>query len=476
MANILPNIKHVVVVMLENRSFDTILGWLYPDGTAPGVMLPAGSSPHFDGVHADMSNPSKSGERIHVTREVSSFTMPSPAPQDRFANVNVQLGLTDGGSAPSMQGFVLNYQAVSDADPSQVMQCHSPAQLPVLSTLARAYAVCDAWFSSVPTDTLPNRAFALAGTSNARVNDGMFDPFQWTMPTIFNVLSSIDASWNVYIDSQRLPSVTRTTLPRLWDPLLSHHFKRLPEFSADCANGTLPQYSFIEPNFFSGATDQHPPHDMRAGEKLLYDVWTAVSTSPAWNETLMIVLYDEHGGCFDHVPPPSGALAPDARSAQGDPDTGFTFDRFGIRVPAVVISPYIAAGTVFRSPTDTPYDHTSILSTLRDWLDIPAHKMLPSARIAQAPTLEHVLTLKTPRDDLPQIAAPATNFAPPPPDHPLHDLQKLFVSALEHRFGLNRAAAAPAPSSPDAASASPPMTTLQHALDFFTKHLPHLEP
>lgn len=464
MANILPNVKHIVVVMFENRSFDTMLGWLYPDGDRPNVVLPAGSSPRFDGVRTNMSNPSKSGKPVYVTTEVTSFSLPSPAPHDRFANVKEQVSAapswTDETVGP-MQGFVVNYQSTSSTDERQVMQCHSPAQLPVLSTLARSYAVCDAWFSSVPSDTLPNRAFMLSGTSNGHVDGGGFNPLRWSMPTIFNVLTSMHANWTLYADAHWTPSITRTTFPKLWDPLLSPHFKRFPEFAADCANGTLPQYSFIEPNFFNEPTDQHPPHDVRAGEKLLYDIWTAVSTSPAWHETLLVVLYDEHGGCFDHVLPPDNAVTPDATSAPGD--DGFGFDRFGVRVPAVVVSPYIAPATVFRSPTSTPYDHTSILATLRDWLDIPPDKMLTSARIAQAPTLEHVLTLKTPRTDLPRIDAPATDFTHLPLTHPLHDLQKTFMAAVGNRFGL-------------ASSASvAPMSTLQHAFDFFKQHAPHIE-
>jgi phospholipase C len=163
-------------------------------------------------------------------------------------------------------------------------------------------------------------------------------------------------------------------------------------------------------------TNYHPPHDVTAGEHFLLRIWNAVSQSPNWNETLLIITFDEHGGTYDHVLPPTGAVPPDPKSDPGQ--NGFRFDRFGVRVPAVLVSPWIEPGTVFRSNTDTPLDHTSILATLRDWLQIPAEKMLPSQRIAHSPTLEYVLTRTTPRPHNPTIgtlAAPASTSLTLPP-------------------------------------------------------------
>ncbi|RFU49205.1 alkaline phosphatase family protein [Paraburkholderia sp. DHOC27] len=460
MPNILENVEHVVVVMFENRSLDTMLGWLYPAGSTPSTVLPAGSSAQFDGVQASMSNPSKTGAAVPVTTAAASSTVPNPDPQETFDNVTQQIlgpASAIGGSPPTpMQGFVINYQTTTATDATQVMQCHSTAQLPVLTTLARSYAVSDAWFASVPSQTWPNRAFVHTGTSNGHVNNGNPpDPLKWDMPTIFNVLVSIGASWSVYSDTILTPSLTRTMLPKLWDVTLSSHFKGFPAFVDACANDALPQYSFIEPSFLVDPTDQHPPHDVLAGDAFLHAIWTAVSTSPGWKETLLIITFDEHGGCFDHVLPPAGAIPPDDASTPGD--EAFGFDRFGVRVPMVVVSPYIAPGTVFRSPTAVPYDHTSILATLRDWLDIPASKMLPSKRIAAAPTLEQVLTLSAAREDIPGIESPLANFVQPAPSEPLNDLQKSLVSGTARRFGL------------DPAATVAPMTTRQHAVDFFKR-------
>ncbi|PLZ04060.1 phosphoesterase [Burkholderia sp. WAC0059] len=467
MPKILQNVRHIVVVMFENRSLDTMLGLLYPDGALPERVLPAGSPPAFDGIRPGMWNPSGSGQPVPVSFPATGPTVPNPDPQETFDNVTAQIfgpaANAPDAPWPPMSGFVVNYETTSTKDASQIMQIHTPAQLPVLSTLARAYAVSDAWFASVPSQTWPNRSFAHAGTSNGHVNNGdVPDPLVWNVPTIFNVLGAIGTSWAVYSDSLVGPSLTRTMFPTLWDERFSANFQRFDAFVDACATGRLPRYSFLEPRFLIDPSDQHPPHDVRAGERFLHDIWTAVSQSPAWPDTLLLITYDEHGGCFDHVRPPDRAKAPDKASAPGD--EGFGFDRFGVRVPFVAVSPYIAPGTVFRSPTDTPYDHASLLATLRDWLDIPAADMLPSARVAAAPTFEQILTLAAPRGDLPAIAKPANpllaDLLADALSQPLNDLQKSLVAGAARRYGLDPRATLDA------------LPTRRHAADFFTRENP----
>jgi phospholipase C len=469
MPEILAGIEHVVVAMLENRSLDNMLGTLYADGTRPNAVLPAASAPQFDGLRPDLANPANAGyfngappQWVAAVGAVQSSTVPDPDPEETFTNVSFQLF---GPETPSpsarwpMQGFIVNYAQTGASHAAQIMQCHSPQQVPVLAQLARNYAVSDAWFASVPTQTWPNRAFLHAGTSNGHVDNGNPpDPLVWDMPTIFNVLGGMGASWAVYRGNALLPSLTRTMFPKLWSPLLDEHFRVFGDFVSDCAGDRLPQYAFVEPSFLIDPNDDHPPHDVNAGEAFLHALWTALSTSPAFAKTLLVITYDEHGGCYDHVLPPFDATPPDPGSAPGD--QGFGFDRFGVRVPTVVVSPRIAPGTVFRSDTVAPYDHTSVLATLRDWLGIPS-SMLPSRRIAAAPTLGQLLTLPTPRSDVPQLPPPPPSTAAMPATAAPNDLQRSLVSGTARRYGL------------DPAQELAQVHTRQHAVQFFKRTRAH---
>lgn len=469
MRTILPQVKNVVVVMFENRSFDNICGWLYADAAQqPSLYLPSGSPQRFDGLDPALWNPSNASYfnghppiKVPVAQGCTDYTIPNPDPEETFDNVAYQLYGPEGPNpAPKwpMQGFVVNYENATSSTADQIMESYHPSQVPVISALAQNYAVSDAWFCSVPSQTLPNRSFVHAGTSNGNVNNGdPADPFEWDVRSIFNVLHSIGASWVVYSDAILTPSLTRTFFPKLWDPLLQDHFKSFGTFQAACANNSLPQYSFIEPMFLLDPNDQHPPHDVSKGEQLLYQIWEAVSESPGWNNILLIITYDEHGGCYDHVLPPLGAVTPDSASNRGK--QGFAFDRFGVRVPTVLVSPFIQAGTVFRSNTTTPCDHTSILATLRDWLGISAVDMLPSRRIAAAPNLAQVLTLASPRKGKPAITPPQTTPRQTPLTLPPNNLQRTLVAGSAHRFGM------------DALTVLPQIKTRQNAVDFFKRRM-----
>lgn len=469
MAGILPFIQNIVVVMLENRSLDNLCGWLYSDPAPPPKhFLPPGSPGSYNGLTPDLWNPANASffggqppVKVPVVKGTTSTTIPDPDPEETFPNVSYQLF---GPQAPSPSpswpnlGFVVNYEYATAATADQIMQTYTPSQVPVLSALAQNFAISDAWFCSVPSQTWPNRAFVHAGTSNGNVNNGdPPDPFDWDVTNIFNVLEFMGVSWKVYSDTIVTPSLTRSMFPSLWDPFLDGHFCGFGDFQDDCAGNRLPTYSFIEPSFLIDPNDEHPPHDVAAGEQFLYAIWQAVNTSKAWNNMLLIITFDEHGGTYDHVMPPWNAAIPDSASDPGD--SGFFFNRFGVRVPTILVSPYVEPGTVFRATTGpgpgTPYDHTSILATLRDWIQIPAEKVLPSARIAAAPNLAPVLTLTSPRP-APAIAAPTAVPVHPPLDMPLNDLQKSLVAASARRFGMSPAAALAA------------IKTRQHAVEFFS--------
>ncbi|HEX3447203.1 MAG TPA: alkaline phosphatase family protein, partial [Isosphaeraceae bacterium] len=312
-----------------------------------------------------------------------------------------------------------------------IMETYSPQQLTMKSGLAANFAVSDAWYASAPCQTWPNRAFVHLGTSCGRVNNWPDDPFDFNVPTIFNVLEANKNTWSVF-NPGPIISLTRLQFPKLWDSGLESHFLSIKEFLKQAQEGTLPSYSFVEPSFLGiegTPNDEHPPHDVCLGEQFLQSIYSAVVNGKNWDKTLLVVTYDEHGGCPDHMPPPWGAITPDKQSDPGE--EGFRFNRFGVRVPTILVSPWIQAGTVFRSTTNVPFDHTSILATLRDWLAIPDQLMLPSKRVQAAPTFGDVLNLSQVRPDKPVITAscgpsPRLRDAMEPPN----DLQKSMVAAM----------------------------------------------
>jgi phospholipase C len=450
-------LRHLVVVMLENRSFDNMLAFAYaPENNQPPINIPPpqnGLTPTYDGLYSGTGteywNPTNSDffsnnappVREYVRRGTSGFTVPNPDPQEHFRHITSQifgpLSLAPTGPTDKeMRGFYLDYATTSSKSPTDILQCYSSDQVPVITGLARNYAVCDRWFASCPTQTWPNRAFTHLGTSLGKVNNWPYDPFHYDTKTIFNVLDGLTApwgepvSWAVFNDSI-FPSLTRVQLPKLWDNSLDGHFQHFEVFKERAAEGILPTYSFIEPSFILDPNDEHPPHDVRLGETFIYQVWRAVVTGKHWEQTLLLITYDEHGGCYDHVKPPFGAVPPDDASKHGD--AGFGFDRFGVRVPAILISPYVEPGTVFRSETAVPYDHTSILAMLRNWLGISASRMLTSARLKAAPSFENVLTRSEPNRFTEEVKPREDNLAALriSMSEPLNDVQKSIVVAME---------------------------------------------
>lgn len=379
----LEKIKHIVVLLLENRSFDSMLGNLYP------------KSDQFNGLGGEESNyftDQGVSTEIKVWNGINSaacpMDIPNPDPGESFTDINEQIfGTGDPAinAIPKMNGFAQNYFKFSQPiPPNNIMHYYLPEQIPILSQLARNYAVCDAWFASAPCQTWPNRFFLHTGTAAGFENNEPVH-FPYVMSTIFTRFNKLNREngWKIYYHD--FPHTA--TLSDLWPHTDQfHHYYR---FKEDAANNGLPSYSFIEPRYyaeFNYPNDQHPPHDVRFGEELLADVYNTLQASPSWKNTLLIITYDEHGGCYDHVAPPKAPPPEAPRQNQV-----FNFDRYGIRVPAVVISPYIKPGTIFRAPPNSqPFDHTSVIATLRECFDLgPAL----TNRDRNAPGLSSLLTL-----------------------------------------------------------------------------------
>ena len=450
-------VEHIVVLMLENRSFDHMLGFLY-EGL--GNLSPAGDP--FEGLSGNESNTDANGAEVAVfkidhTRNGAYF-MPGCNPGEGYAATNLQLFGVDPAPAPAAatnSGFVTNFRATLDLNrqrhrpvvpgtvPADIMGMFTPEMLPVLSGLARGYAVCDHWYCSAPTETIPNRAFAAAATSQGHMND-LTKSF--TVPTIYGLLAASGVRWKIYgYDKDPL---TRLDFPETASaPDAS--FGLFDSFRDDAAAGQLPGYAFLEPSWGSAGNSQHPNYDVAKGEQLIHDVYRALRDGPAWDQTLLIVTYDEHGGCYDHVPPPSGAAVPD----QAVGEYGFDFTRFGVRVPAVLVSPLIAPGTVFRAPAgSTPIDHTSILKTVEARWGLPSL----TARDAAAPGLGDALALDAPRDDDPLdgVVVPTSAGANPAAGTPSH-LEQAHAELVSEL-----------PLSPQQRTATPPLADLRTPADY----------
>lgn len=428
-ANQLSAINHIVVLMLENRSFDHMLGFLYADSNN---VSPAGQA--FEGLTGKESNPGAAGAADTVFRivpgQTNTYYQPGADPGEGYAATNAQLFGNATAPTPPIatnQGFVSNYAAtlaweskskggvLAGTVAADIMGMHTPQTLPVLSALARGFAVCDHWFGSAPTETLPNRAFLHAGTSQGHMDD---KTKSFTAPSIYGALGKQGVSWAIYgYNAEPLTRLTFADLTNAPDG----QFGQFANFQAAAANGTLASYTFLEPSWGSSGNSQHPNYDVALGEQLIHDVYYALRNGPAWNQTLLIVTYDEHGGCYDHVSPPTNAVPPDATPGE----FGFDFRRFGPRVPAVLVSSWIPAGTVFRTSSATPFDHTSILKTIELRWSVPAL----TARDAAAPDVSGVLSLSTPRadDPLAGVVVPASKGINPAVGQPSH-LQKIYAA------------------------------------------------
>lgn len=410
--NGLDTFDHIVVLMLENRSFDNLLGYLYAKDEVP-------QGKTFEGLYnpaVDYANPiperavNDSGEKTISPSRAADYSMPYPDPGEEYPHVNTQLfntiipdsnmglsdylmtepyNLPDPLPVPVMNGFVNDYESnlrstykIDNPAYEQyqvIMQCFEPDQIPTMAALAKQFAVFDHWHCSVPSQTYCNRAFWHAGSSGGKVInpieedgpgvpgfDGDFRDMDswiknvWSLPTIFDRMNDKNISWKVYAP---IAPLSITNIVNGFGEGRDHTHSHL-DFFADLELGILPQYSFVEPQFLHKHNDQHPSavnHELavgtvKLGDELILELYNAIKRSSQRDKILFIITHDEHGGCFDHVPPPQAV--PPAAGMKGQCD--FTFNRAGVRVPMIMVSSYIQPNTIIN----TQFDHTSFIKTV----------------------------------------------------------------------------------------------------------------
>jgi len=338
-------IQHVVVMMQENRSYDSYFARLHYEGQSASPVEPLGGNPNPTG-----------GATIHPFLATSECTV---------ADLNHSWNGTHqewGGG--SMKGFTAANVDPKDPTGSRTMGYFSSGILHFYYGIANQFAIADHYFASTLTQTFPNRFYLLAGTSFGHIRNDAPPAGGFTQPTVFRSLDAAHVTWKLY---NSVFSVAQLFSDVQHD---ASHVVPISQYYTDAKNGTLPQVSFVESNPFGKVnveSDEHPPANVQVGQKLVHDVMNALVHSPNWASSAMFFTYDEHGGYYDHIAPPA-AVKPDNIAPMLQPgDTPGAFDRYGIRVPAMVISPYAKEHFV----SHTVYDHTSILHFIETRFGLP---------------------------------------------------------------------------------------------------------
>lgn len=365
MASARDQIETLVVVIMENRSFDHMLGYL---------SLPPYNRPDVDGLRSDpawnkaVANPLKgvSYPPFHYT----PLALPADPPHER-GPIAIQLGATLTDMYP-LNGFVENYASVEKtidlAHPPAVMGYYTPAEVPITDFFAQNYGICDRWFAPLPASTQPNRLMAMAGFSVIDGNASFLGfPDQ---KLVYDWLTDHGVRWRVYHDGMPFFMLMKRWLPEILGSGIQEnvgkegsHFRSLQQLVVDVQEedpATFPQVLFVEPKYSDAppaghGRDDHPPATIAGGQAFLWETYLALTSNPErWAKTAMVVTYDEHGGFFDHVQPLPIVTNP----PEGSDFTPFTTT--GIRVPSLIVSPFIQPQSVFKGPLD----HTSILKFL----------------------------------------------------------------------------------------------------------------
>ena len=333
---LIDKIDHLVVLMQENRSFDSYFGRL-----SSSEQSQAGNPNPVD----------KSGPPILPFDNKKMCETADLA--HGWDAVHRQI---NGGK---MDGFTATNVDPTDPTGSRALARYGPSDLPFYYALARTFGIGDRYFSSVPGPTYPNRYYLIAGTSFGHI-DNTFPPANgWTQKTVFEELDAAHVSWKIYNSQASVESA-------LFQYVREHsagHVVGMPQYFADAAAGKLPQVSFVEPAFFGTVeeqSDEHPPANPQLGQQFSAKVIDALMRSANWPTSAFFQTWDEHGGSYDHVPPPAAPKPDDIAPIRGPGDAPAAFDLYGVRVPVLVVSPWSRPHYV----SHVVHDHTSILRTI----------------------------------------------------------------------------------------------------------------
>jgi phospholipase C len=390
-------IKHIILLCMENHSYDAVLGFM--------------ESPIGDltGYEHNYVNPQDLSSQPYFVNKGQKF-ITTPDPPHSFSAVNQQLfgskdyPVNSTSTTPDMSGFAWVYQQRTGKNPQNVMDMFDPTQIPVMATLARNFRVHKRWFASYPGCTCPNKWFLYCAQSHGRTANPGSNPFKWKeeqfplhMRSIFQNLEEEGYDWAIHFNDWNEAIFVYPT------NTLVNSYKIDPEFKglyAKMKNGTLPAFTYVVPAAIPNPINlnppnsQHPPEDYRWGEQLIKNMYENLRNSPSWDDTLLIITYDEHGGFYDSVPSTHPLPNPYPESA-GYPDT-FAFDRPGVRVPGLTISRWLP-----NKVDMTFFEHSTIPATVKSLLNMQSPFL--TARDAQSALLvSESDLLDVPRTDCPE--------------------------------------------------------------------------
>jgi phospholipase C len=405
-------IKHVFVLMLENRSFDHMLGYSNITGINAITQLPTQidgliNKPHTNTYKGDTYSTTPNADFILNVDPPHEFmdVFKQICGEDVIYDRKVQYDIPK-----KMSGFVWDYvnsssegEGGATSDFAAIMKCYdTKVQLPIMYSLAKEFVVCDRWFASMPGPTWPNRLFSQGGSSMGLDDSpSNYEMLKWDTidgivfknGSIYDALDKKGIPWKIY-GGAKYPLEGSIPLVAALKGITLDKWSYFDSFGNDVKDNYKPFYTFIEPNYgniingtYSGGQSQHPKDNVLNGEKLIKDVYEAIRNSSVWESSVLIITYDEHGGFADHVIPPKTVAPGDSLKYSTH---GFDFTQLGVRVPALIISPLIKQNVIDH----TVYDHTSILATIERLVDIPPL----TQRDAHANDLLHLFELKEPRE------------------------------------------------------------------------------